>query len=213
MAQHRLGRARPRDAKGDPAEASGKIRMDDTAVLEGAHAFAIVGYDAEGFWVMNSWGRGWGAEGFGHWSYEDWRKHVLDAWVLRLARRAKAPQTRPRRTRLPELDVRGKRPDRLAGKRPGAARQGRPPLGIATTRTSSPVGERRARVVAALGAVGAKGSRALDLQPIANKEEESPVVAPEAEVPAISLYLALDALDREVAGGRGRDIDPLRPSQ
>jgi|CXWL01.1.fsa_nt_gi hypothetical protein len=53
--------------------------------LTGAHAFAIVGYDADGFLVLNSWGPGWGENGIAHWSYEDWQAHVLDAWVLRLA--------------------------------------------------------------------------------------------------------------------------------
>lgn len=85
-------------------------------VLLGAHAFAIVGYDEEGFLVLNSWGEDWGGfdprrpkakgakaggaaaeeaegplPGVAHWSYEDWRDHVLDAWVLRLT----APTGRP----------------------------------------------------------------------------------------------------------------------
>lgn len=51
----------------------------------GGHAFAIVGYDAEGFWVQNSWGPGWGLNGFAHWSYADWAVNVMDAWVFRLA--------------------------------------------------------------------------------------------------------------------------------
>lgn len=49
------------------------------------HAFAIVGYDAEGFWVQNSWGRRWGAGGLAHWSYRDWAANIEDAWVLQLA--------------------------------------------------------------------------------------------------------------------------------
>ena len=71
--------------------------------LQGAHAFAIVGYDSNGFYVLNSWGTQWGGcaarrrndatgeeddvpqQGIAHWSYEDWQSHVLDAWVLRLA--------------------------------------------------------------------------------------------------------------------------------
>ena len=51
----------------------------------GGHAFAIVGYDADGFWVQNSWGTGWGAGGYAHWSYEDWAVNVMDAWVFQLA--------------------------------------------------------------------------------------------------------------------------------
>lgn len=32
---------------------------------EGGHALCIVGYDEDGVLVVNSWGRGWGANGFG----------------------------------------------------------------------------------------------------------------------------------------------------
>ena len=78
----------------------GKITLDSQAAeagLAGGHAFAIVGYDQDGFIVLNSWGRNWGGyktrpedpddqprPGMAHWSYEDWRLHMLDAWVLRL---------------------------------------------------------------------------------------------------------------------------------
>lgn len=55
----------------------------------GGHAFVIVGYDADGFLVQNSWGTSWGgfsgAKGVGHWSYHDWAETIIDAWVLRLA--------------------------------------------------------------------------------------------------------------------------------
>lgn len=54
----------------------------------GGHAFVIVGYDAEGFWVLNSWGETWGREGLAHWSYEDWAATVMDAWLLQLGVRA-----------------------------------------------------------------------------------------------------------------------------
>ena len=57
-------------------------------VEEGGHAFVIVGYDADGFYVLNSWGPGWGRHrglpGIAHWSYADWADNILDAWVLRL---------------------------------------------------------------------------------------------------------------------------------
>lgn len=56
---------------------------------EGAHAFALVGYDSEGFLVVNSWGEEWGGfgdrPGVAHWRYEDWADSIIDAWVLRLA--------------------------------------------------------------------------------------------------------------------------------
>jgi hypothetical protein len=50
----------------------------------GGHAFAIVGYDREGFWVLNSWGPEWGVDGVAHWSYADWASTIMDAWVLQI---------------------------------------------------------------------------------------------------------------------------------
>lgn len=52
--------------------------------LQGAHAFAIVAYDAEGFWIQNSWGPGWGKDGFARISYDDWLANATDVWVARL---------------------------------------------------------------------------------------------------------------------------------
>ncbi|TCL75694.1 alpha/beta hydrolase [Rhizobium sp. BK251] len=95
----------------------GRIRLPKAGVaaaqLIGAHAFAIVGYDCDGFIVLNSWGTRWGAfdfsakahprpqpgeaapvgqlPGMAHWSFEDWSAHVLDAWVLRLQAPAGLP--------------------------------------------------------------------------------------------------------------------------
>jgi len=51
----------------------------------GGHAFAIVGYNSEGFWIQNSWGPDWGKNGLALWSYEDWLENIQDAWVVRLA--------------------------------------------------------------------------------------------------------------------------------
>jgi hypothetical protein len=50
----------------------------------GGHAFAIVGYDAQGFWIQNSWGPGWGKDGLGRISYDDWLINGTDVWVARL---------------------------------------------------------------------------------------------------------------------------------
>lgn len=50
----------------------------------GGHAFAIVGYDSDGFWIQNSWGEGWGKGGFARISYEDWLENGTDVWVARL---------------------------------------------------------------------------------------------------------------------------------
>lgn len=56
----------------------------------GGHAFAIVGYDETGFWILNSWGPRWGKRGIAHWDYVDWAANVMDAWVLQLGVRAPA---------------------------------------------------------------------------------------------------------------------------
>ena len=50
----------------------------------GGHAFAIVGYNSEGFIVQNSWGDSWGSGGFALWRYVDWIETVSDGWVFRL---------------------------------------------------------------------------------------------------------------------------------
>jgi hypothetical protein len=50
----------------------------------GGHAFALVGYNAAGFIVQNSWGTNWGAAGFAVLPYELWSAHGHDAWVCAL---------------------------------------------------------------------------------------------------------------------------------
>lgn len=57
----------------------------DKKRIVGGHAFAIVGYNADGFYVLNSWGSKWGKVGIALWPYEDWITNVVDAWVVRLA--------------------------------------------------------------------------------------------------------------------------------
>ncbi len=86
---------------------AGRIAMQSRIV--GGHAFALVGYDTEGFYVQNSWGTGWGKRGVAHWSYEDWRENVKDAWVVQLA--LPTPQIFPGFARS-ELEGSASRPDR-----------------------------------------------------------------------------------------------------
>ncbi|MBQ0944928.1 C1 family peptidase [Ideonella sp. 4Y16] len=50
----------------------------------GGHAFALIGYNADGFVVQNSWGPDWGSHGFALLPYEDWVTHATDAWVFTL---------------------------------------------------------------------------------------------------------------------------------
>ena len=64
--------------------AQGRIAPAQGANL---HAFAVVGYDSEGFWVQNSWGPGWGSAGLAHWSYKDWDMNI---------RAVRAPRLTPR---------------------------------------------------------------------------------------------------------------------
>lgn len=44
----------------------------------GGHAFAIVAYDTQGFWIQNSWGPDWGLRGLAHISYDDWLSNGTD---------------------------------------------------------------------------------------------------------------------------------------
>ena len=47
----------------------------------GGHAFAIIGYTADGFIIQNSWGEDWGFNGFAILAYADWVENGTDAWV------------------------------------------------------------------------------------------------------------------------------------
>lgn len=64
--------------------ATGVIEWTEQPVA-GYHAFAIVGYDREGFWIQNSWGMRWGKRGYGWVSYDEWLQRGVDVWVARLA--------------------------------------------------------------------------------------------------------------------------------
>ncbi|MBZ8139962.1 peptidase C1 [Rubrivivax gelatinosus] len=60
----------------------GRILPSDQVL--GGHAFAVVAYDENGFWIQNSWGPGWGSGGFAQISYDDWLRNSTDVWVARL---------------------------------------------------------------------------------------------------------------------------------
>jgi len=78
----------------EPNEIPLKYKKED---LLGGHAFAVVGYNSSGFYVLNSWGDSWGRvmtddykihhgiPGVALWTYEDWQRHVMDGWVFRLS--------------------------------------------------------------------------------------------------------------------------------
>ncbi len=59
-------------------------RIPWSGELLGGHAFAIVAYDRDGFWIQNSWGPDWGHEGFCHLGYDDWLANGTDTWAARL---------------------------------------------------------------------------------------------------------------------------------
>ena len=67
------------------AEERADDRLEAGAKPNGGHAFALVGYDDEGFIVQNSWGPDWGFHGFARLTYADWLKN---GWM---------PGSRPRR--------------------------------------------------------------------------------------------------------------------
>jgi hypothetical protein len=48
------------------------------------HAFALIGFNASGFVIQNSWGPQWGVGGFAVLSYADWLANGMDAWVVAL---------------------------------------------------------------------------------------------------------------------------------
>lgn len=64
--------------------AHGRIAWKQQPVV-GYHAYAIVAFDDDGFWIQNSWGPGWGDRGCGRVDYDEWLDRGTDVWVARLA--------------------------------------------------------------------------------------------------------------------------------
>ena len=60
------------------------IPFDGRPSQTDGHAFALVGFNRDGFVVQNSWGTGWGCGGFAVLSYADWLANGMDAWVAAL---------------------------------------------------------------------------------------------------------------------------------
>ncbi|MDE3739538.1 C1 family peptidase [Metapseudomonas resinovorans] len=64
----------------------------DSPDIGGGHAFALIGYNRDGFLVQNSWGPDWGGyrqgkasyAGVALWSYADFEANVWDVWVAQL---------------------------------------------------------------------------------------------------------------------------------
>lgn len=60
------------------------IAWDGRPSAEFGHAFALVGFNRQGFVIQNSWGPSWGAGGFAVLRYDDWLANAMDAWVAAL---------------------------------------------------------------------------------------------------------------------------------
>ncbi len=60
------------------------IPQQKATPADGAHAFAIVGYNREGFIIHNSWDTNWGTGGRAVLTYEDWVENAMDCWVAQL---------------------------------------------------------------------------------------------------------------------------------
>ncbi|MES2089950.1 MAG: C1 family peptidase, partial [Pseudomonadota bacterium] len=60
------------------------IPFDGQPSETGGHAYALVGFNAQGFVIQNSWGDSWGAGGFAVLTYADWLANAMDAWVVAL---------------------------------------------------------------------------------------------------------------------------------
>jgi hypothetical protein len=80
-----------------------KIPPQKGTLADGGHAFAIVGYNHDGFIIQNSWGERWGSAGRAVLNYEDWLDNAMDCWVAQLGvttklheEIAKAPSLRTR---------------------------------------------------------------------------------------------------------------------
>src|SRR5439155_20918455 len=51
---------------------------------DGGHAFAIVGYNRDGFIIQNSWDKSWGTGGRAVLTYKDWLDNAMDCWVAQM---------------------------------------------------------------------------------------------------------------------------------
>lgn len=61
-----------------------RIPPQKATPADGGHAFAIIGYNRDGFIIQNSWGTNWGTGGRAVLHYEDWLDNAMDCWVAQL---------------------------------------------------------------------------------------------------------------------------------
>ena len=73
------------DATWDNADKTGgNLDVYQPATTRGGHAVALVGYTADRFIVRNSWGTGWGDQGFGYASLPYARAAFTEAYGISL---------------------------------------------------------------------------------------------------------------------------------
>ena len=70
--------------KGLGVKGAGWWHIPSASPTVGGHAFAIVGYNRDGFIIQNSWGSDWGTAGRAVLPYEDWLDNAMDCWVAQL---------------------------------------------------------------------------------------------------------------------------------
>lgn len=68
----------------DKVTSDGHIPFDEKSKNAGGHAFLLVGYDENGFWIHNSWSKDWANRGFARITYTDWQSNGMDAWIGQL---------------------------------------------------------------------------------------------------------------------------------
>ena len=61
-----------------------RIPWDGKPARAEGHAYALVGFNRDGFVIQNSWGKDFGAGGFAVLAYADWLTHGMDSWVVAL---------------------------------------------------------------------------------------------------------------------------------
>jgi hypothetical protein len=65
------------------ANAAGTIGVHaESERYYGGHAMLLVGYDAGGFWALNSWGPDWGHDGFAYLSNEFVKQEAWEGWIV-----------------------------------------------------------------------------------------------------------------------------------
>lgn len=97
---------RPAGKKGQATALSSMAQLPVikwSANTQGGHAFALIGYNSQGFIVQNSWSTDWGFSGFAILPYEDWLANGTDAWTVGLGvpvvHGGLSPECRPSRSK------------------------------------------------------------------------------------------------------------------